>query len=123
MTASNIAACWQEPTIQTAPASYQVLDLVHNLCASLNVTAWNIPQSSLLLTIITVPDNNTYLLIPPTIQDATLTFDLKVMIQKWCSTCHYILTSLSGATSSLTSLLQILQSVTLSYYLFHSSNN
>ena len=70
---------------------------------------------------ITVPDNNPSLLILPTIQDATLTINLNVTIQKWCPTCHSIITVLSGAAISMTSLLQVSQSFTLSHYLFLSS--
>ena len=67
---------------------------------------------------ITVPATNPSFLISPTIQDTTLTIDLIITIQKWCSTYNYILTGLSGAASSPTSLLQILHSVTISHYLF-----
>ena len=70
---------------------------------------------------ITVPDNNPSLLILPTIQDATLTINLNVTIQKWCPICHSIITVLSGAAISMTSLLQVSQSFTLSHYLFLSS--
>ena len=45
MTASNMAARWKEPTIQNAPASYQVMEIMHNLFATLRATARNIPQS------------------------------------------------------------------------------
>ena len=121
MTASNLEDRWQDPTIQTAPASYQVLWLVHNLFATLSAIACNIPQSSLLSTIITVPATNPSFLISPTIQYATLTIGLNVTIQKWCFTYHSILVGMSGADSSLTSLLQVSQSVTLYHYLFHSS--
>ena len=38
ITASNMAAWWQDPTIQAAPASYQILDLMHNLFATLSAT-------------------------------------------------------------------------------------
>ena len=62
---------------------------------------------------ITVPATNPSLVISPTIQDATLTINLNVTIQKWCSTFHSILASPSVPSSSLTSLLQALQSVTL----------
>ena len=44
MTAINMATQWQDPTIQTAPASYQVLYLVHNLLDTISTTAYNIPQ-------------------------------------------------------------------------------
>ena len=120
MTASNLVARWQEPTIQTDPVSYKVMELVHNLLATLSATACNITQSSLLSTIITVPATNPSFLISPTIQDATLTIDINVAIQKWCSICQYILTGLIVPASSLTSLLQVSQSVTLSHYLFRS---
>ena len=72
---------------------------------------------------ITMPANNPSLLISPTIQYATLTINFNVTIQKWCSTCHYILANLSGVASSLTSLLQVLQYVTLSHYFFRYSKN
>ena len=71
----------------------------------------------------TMPDVHPSLLISPTIQDATLTINFNVTIQKWCSTCHYILANLSGVASSLTSLLQVLQYVTLSHYFFRYSKN
>ena len=54
---------------------------------------------------ITVPATNPSFFTSPTIQDAALTIDLNSKIQKWCSTCHSILTNLSGAARSLTSLL------------------
>ena len=38
-TARNLAARWQDTTIQTAPISYQVLEIVHNLFATLSDTA------------------------------------------------------------------------------------
>ena len=82
MKSSNMAARWQDPTIQTAPASYQFLELVHNLFTTLSTTSCKIPQSSLLPTMITVPDTNPSFLISPTIQYATLTVDLNVTIQK-----------------------------------------
>ena len=65
-----------------------------------------------------VPAITPSVLISPTIQDSTLTIDLNFTIQKWCSTCHSILTGLSGAASSLNYFLQVSQSVTLSCYLF-----
>ena len=87
-----MSAHWKEPTVQTTPEYYQVLDLVHNLFATLSVTACNIPQSSLLPTMITVPVTKPSFLILPTIQDATLTINLNFTIQKWFSTCRYTLT-------------------------------
>ena len=65
---SNLAARWKDPTIQTTPVSYQFLELVHNLFATLSATECNIPQSSLLLTMIYVPATNPSFLISPTIQ-------------------------------------------------------
>ena len=121
MTASNLKARWQDPTIQTAPASYPVLYLMHNLFTTISAAACNITQSSRLPTMITVPTNKPSFLISPTIKDATLTIYLNVTIQKWCSTYHSTLTGLSGAASSLISLLQVSQSVTLSHYLFRFS--
>ena len=79
---SNLAANWQEPTIQTSLESYQVMYLVHNLFATLSTTSFNIPQSSLLPTIINVPDTNPSFLISTTTQDSTLTIYLNVMIHK-----------------------------------------
>ena len=70
---------------------------------------------------ITVTATNNYLLISPSIQDSNLTIDLNITIHKWRSTCHSILTGLSGSAGSLTSLPQELQSVTLYHYLFRSS--
>ena len=86
MIASNMMARWKEPIIQTAPESYQVLELVHNLFATLSTTSCNIPQSSLPPTTIIVPDTNPSFLILPTIKDATLKIDLNVTIHKWCYT-------------------------------------
>ena len=122
MIASNLVACLQDPTIQTDLASYQVLDLLHKLFATLSATACNIPQSSLLLTIITLPATNPSLLVSQTIQEAILTIYLNVTIQKWYSTCHFFLTNLIVAASSLTSFLQVLHSLTLSHYILLSSN-
>ena len=61
---------------------------------------------------INLPATKPQLLILPTIQDTTLTTNLNVTIQKWCSTCHSILTGLSGAARYPTSLVQVLQSIT-----------
>ena len=108
MIASNLASRWQEPTIQTAPASYQVLELMHNLFTTLSATSCNINQSSILPTMITVPDTNPSLLISPTIQYATLKINLNVTIQKWCPTFHSILVGLSDAARYMTSILQVL---------------
>ena len=55
ITASNMADRWHDPTIQSAPESYQFLDLVHNLFTTLSSLACNLLQSSFLLTMITVP--------------------------------------------------------------------
>ena len=44
MTAINMAARWQEPTIQTAPEFYLILELVHNLFTTLSATACSITQ-------------------------------------------------------------------------------
>ena len=70
---------------------------------------------------ITVPNTDPSFLISPKIQDTTLTINFKVTTQKWCSTCHAILTVLSGAATSLTCLLLVLQSVNISHHLFLSS--
>ena len=94
---------------------------MNNLFATLSTTACNIPQSTIRPNMITVPDTNPSFLISPTIQDANLTINLNVTIQKWCSACHSILTGLRGASRYLISLLQVSQSVTLSHYLFCSS--
>ena len=76
-----MAARWQDPTIQTNPASYQILDIVHNLFTTLISTACNIYQSSILPNIVHVPTTNPSFLISPTTQGATLTIDLNVTIQ------------------------------------------
>ena len=99
MKAINLEAQWQDPTIQTAPTSYQVLDIVHNILSTLSATACNIPQYSIFPTIITVPAANPYFLISPTINHATLTIDLNVTIHKCWSTCIYIPTIMSGSPS------------------------
>ena len=80
MTASNLVARWQEPTIQTDPVSYKVMELVHNLLANLSATACNITQSSLLPTMINLPATKPSFIISPTIQDTTLTINLNVTI-------------------------------------------
>ena len=79
----NLVDLWQDPTIQTAPISYQILELVNNLFADLSATACNIPLSSLLPTMINVPDTNSYFLISLKIQDVILTINLNLKIQKW----------------------------------------
>ena len=58
---------------------------------------------------ITVTATNNYLLISPSIHDSNLTIDLNITIHKWRSTCHYILTGLSGTSRYLTSILQVSQ--------------
>ena len=58
---------------------------------------------------ITVTATNNYLLISPSIQDSNLTIDLNITIHKWRSTCHSILTGLSGTSRYLTSILQVSQ--------------
>ena len=65
---------------------------------------------------VTVPSTNPSFLISLTIQDDTITINLNITIHKWCSTCHYILTGLGSAASSLTSLLQVWLSISLSHY-------
>ena len=62
---------------------------------------------------ITVTAANTSLLISPSTQDANFRIDINITIQKWRSTCHSILTGLSGAARSLTSILQVSQYITL----------
>ena len=64
---------------------------------------------------INLPATKPLFLILPTIQDTTLTTNLNFTIQKWCFTCHSILTNLSGTASYLTSLIQVSQSVTISH--------
>ena len=72
---------------------------------------------------ITVTAANTSLLISPSTQDANFRIDINITIQKWRSTCHSILTGLSGASRSLNSLLQVWQSVTIYHYILLSSKN
>ena len=72
--------------------------------------------------IINAPAKNPLFVILLTIQESTLTVDLNVTIQKWCSTFNSLLVGMSGAAISLNALLQVSQSVTLSHYLFRYSN-
>ena len=121
MITQNLAARWQEPTIRTAPASYQVLELVHNLFAHLSATASNLPPSCLVPVTVTSPNSCPTFAISPKIQDATLTIDLGAALLHWKSACTSVVTGLCGASSSLASLLQAAQPVSLSHYLFRSS--
>ena len=66
MKSRNLAAHWKETTIQTSTASYQVLELVHNLFKNLSTTACDINQSILLPTRINLHTTNPYFLISPT---------------------------------------------------------
>ena len=109
---------WQDTTIQSAPVSNQVLDLVHNLLDTLDATACNIPQSSLLPTMNNFTDTNPSFLILLKIQDSTLIINLNVTLHKWCSTCKSIFMDISSSVSSLTSILHVSQYTTLSHYLF-----
>ena len=106
MTGKNLAARWQEPTIRTAPAPYQVLELVHNLFAALSATASNIPPSCMIPVTTSNPSGLQALIVSPKIQDATLTIDLSTAIANWKASCDAVLMELGGASSSLTSLLQ-----------------
>ena len=64
---------------------------------------------------VTVPTMNPSFLLSPKIQDTTLTIKFNATLQKRYYTCNCILTVLIGSTISLTSLLQVSQSVTLSH--------
>ena len=121
MVHKNLAARWQSPTIRTAPATYQVLELVHNLFATLSATASNMPQSSLVPIHLSSPHHNTSYLIPPSIQDATLTIDLSTSPQQWKTSCDAVVTELCGSSSSLASLMQAAQPIHISHYLFCQS--
>ena len=121
MKENNLAARWQEPTIRTAPASYQVLELVHNLFAAVSATASNIPPSCFIPTLVSNPVATPSFLISPTINDATLTIDLHSTLRHWKVSCNSVLQDLCGSASSLTSLLQAAHPVSLSHYLFRSS--
>ena len=121
MIAKNLAARWQEPTIRTAPASYQVLELVHNLFAALSATASNLPPSCLVPINITSNIQLSSFAVSPKIQDATLTIDLSIALKNWKISCDTVMSELGGATSSLTSLLQAAQPISINHYLFKST--
>ena len=120
MTAKNLAARWQEPTIRTAPASYQVLELIHNLFSALSATASNLPPSCS-ISVMTNSNLAAYVA-SPKIQDATLTIDLRAAIANWKASRDVVVMELGGASSSLTSLLQGAQPISISHYLFRSSS-
>ena len=122
MVQKNLAARWQEPTIRTAPAMYQLLELIHNLFSVLSATASNMPQSNLIPIHISSPHHNTSFVVAPKIQDATLTIDLRASLEQWKLSCNAVITELCGSSSSLASLLQASQPVQISHYLFQSSS-
>ena len=121
MRSKNLAARWQEPTIRTASASYQVLELVHNLFAAVSATASNIPPSSFIPTLVSAPIRTSSFLISPTVRDATLTIDLTSTLRHWKISCTSVVQDLCGSASSLTSLLQATHPISLNHYLFRAS--
>ena len=121
MVSKNLAAKWQDPLIKTAPATYQILELVHNLFATLSATASNLPPSSLIPINLQSPHHNSSYLVSPKIQDATLTIDLAASIHLWKVSCNAVVSELCGSSSSLATLLQSAQLVQISHYLFRAS--
>ena len=91
MITKNLAARWQEPTIRTAPASYQVLELAHNLFVALSATALNLPPSCLVPVTITSTSKLSSFAVSPKIQDATLTIDLSVALKNWKISCDTVI--------------------------------
>ena len=118
MISSNLAARWQEPTIRTATATYQVLELIHNLFAIISGTASNLPPSSLIPVAIHLPVCSQAYVFSPVIKDATLTIDLDAALRQWTVSCRSVLADLRGTTSSLSSLLLATQPTAFNHYLF-----
>ena len=67
------------------------------------------------------PHHNSSFVTSPKIQDATLTIDLAASMRLWKISCDAVVSELSGSSSSLATLLQTNQPITITHYLFKQS--
>ena len=116
----NLPARWSSSSTQ-ATASYQILELVHNLFSLLGSLASNSSLNSIIpVTVCTDPIAipMSAHLIPSSLQDRTLFLDLDSSLATWKISCDDVFRELSGSSGSLHHLLLSSQQASFRHFLF-----